>query len=115
MKVKVTKKQIKENYSNIIMIGYCQGHSLLKTLNPDYYSTGTYGWRCDYYIINGDTIISTGYDPIGNIKNSDIINKYENNAYKISCKNFKNYEDYKKALENNLNEFITEILESEVK
>ena len=56
MKLKTTKKQIKENThkDNLIAIGYCSLHRLLKFKYPFAYSTGVYGWACDYYELAGD-------------------------------------------------------------
>lgn len=63
-KTRTTKKAIKNRYSNILALGYCELQSLLAYLRPFAYSAGVYGWACDYYRV-GDAIISTGYSPIG--------------------------------------------------
>lgn len=115
MKVKVTKKQMKENYKNIIKIGYCEGQYMLRCADPVYYSAGVYGWSCDYYVINKNTIISTGYNPIGNIDNKEIIDKYEKKAEKINRSDFDNYGSYCNTITKILSEFISEILKSEVR
>ena len=112
MKVKVTKKEIRENYNNIITIGYCNAQFMLRHLAPDYYSAGTCGWSCDYYKINNNTIISTGYSPIKGIENYNIVKKYEKKAEKINHNNNYNWNTIQKKLAKNLNNFIKEILES---
>jgi len=64
MKLRTTKKEIKENAFNILAVGYCELESLLKYESPFAYSAGVYGWSCDYYQFDG-VVISTGYSPIG--------------------------------------------------
>jgi len=64
MKLKVTKKEIRNQNQPIIKIHYCKAQFLLFYKYPFAYSEGMYGWTSDYYEING-CIISTGYDPIG--------------------------------------------------
>ena len=63
MKFKTTKKEMKENYDQILGIGYCNAQHLLKFENPIAYSTRSEGWACDYYDIDG-ILISTGYAPM---------------------------------------------------
>ena len=94
MKVKVSKKEIKENFRNIITIGYCEAQFLLRYKEADYYSAGVYGWSCDYYKINNNTIISTGYAPVDAIRNYKLVKKYEEKARKIAC-------DYSRTWEQN--------------
>lgn len=64
MKLKTTNKQIRANFNTVVKIGYCNAQYLLSCKNPFAYSSGTYGWNCDYYEIN-NVCISTGYRPIG--------------------------------------------------
>ena len=77
MKIKVTKKDIKNRGNKVLKLGYCELQNLLKYVEPFAYSSGTYGWSCDYYNIDG-VIISTGYNPIGEEVNSNILREYEN-------------------------------------
>lgn len=83
-KVRVTKKEMKDN-KYIVSIGYCQASTLLRYVEPIAYSTGIYGWSCDYYNVNG-VIISVGYNTLNN-KNTkatyEMINKYEKMARRI--------------------------------
>ena len=65
MKLQTTKKQIRNNFANIISIGYCDIQYLLYYSSPFAYSASVYGWSCDYYQF-GNVCISTGYSPIGN-------------------------------------------------
>lgn len=43
-----------------VHVGYCDAQYLLSGIEPDYYTTGVYGWNCDIYRIAGLTIC-TGY------------------------------------------------------
>ena len=112
MKLKTTKREIKENSYYIIGIGYCGAQYLLQYTEPFAYSAGVYGWSCDYYNIDG-VIISTGYSYIDN-KNSksnyDLLRKYEKKAEKIVY----NYDISHKVKKNKLNKllkaFINEVV-----
>lgn len=113
MKIKVSKKEIKDNFNNIITIGYCDAWYLLAYKDADFYSCGVYGWSCDYYKINYNTIISTGYAPIDSIRNYELTRKYNEKARKIYNNYDLKYEQKKKRIDNLLNKYIIEILKSE--
>ena len=68
MKIKATKKELKNGFYHIIHIGYCNAEALLHYCSPFSYCAGTYGWACDNYEIEG-VLISTGYNPL-NDKNA---------------------------------------------
>ena len=89
MKFKATKKEMKQNYTKIIGIGYCNAQFLLHYKNSIAYSTRAEGWACDYYDIDG-VLISTGYSYLDN-KNTyadyEIIKEYNNKAEKIRYSN----------------------------
>lgn len=105
MKLKTTKKQIKNNYNKIYSIGYCNAQFLLEYLSPFAYSSGVYGWSCDYYKID-DICISTGYNPIGENINYDLVRKYDDKANKI----LRNYDlDYQKR-KNKVNKLLTKFI-----
>lgn len=108
MKVKVSKKEIKENFRNVISVGYCDLQCLLRLKSPEYYSCGVYGWSCDYYVINNNTIICTGYSPVGNISNYELTREYDQKARNIEYS--LSYEEKEKKLNELLNEYIKEIL-----
>ena len=73
-----TKKDIKNRGNKVLKLGYCKLQNLLgHYVEPFAYSSGTYGWSCDYYNIDG-VIISTGYDPIGEEVSGDLVREYEN-------------------------------------
>ena len=106
-KVKVSKKQMKENY-RILSVGYCDLQFLLKHKDPIAYSSGSYGWSCDYYDING-VVISTGYNPIKskNVNDSyDLIKEYNEKARNIE---YTTYEEMVSKLDDLLDEFIEKV------
>jgi hypothetical protein len=85
MKLKATKKEMREGYYYILPVGYCSLQSLLRERQPFAYSSGAYGWACDYYEVDG-VLISTGYAPLSNknmIEDFDLMREYENKALKI--------------------------------
>ena len=85
VKLKATKKEMREGYYYILSVGYCSMQSLLRERQPFAYSSGTYGWACDYYEIDG-VLISTGYAPLSNknmIEDYGLIREYENKALEI--------------------------------
>lgn len=107
MKYKTTKKNMKESYGKIIKVGYCDLQSLLQFEEPTAYSTRAEGWACDYYDIDG-VLISTGYDPIGNIKaDYKTVKEYEEKAREI-IRNDEVYEDKKIKVNELLKEFINQ-------
>ena len=110
MKIRVTDKQIKEGFKNIICVGYCELQYLLYYKIADFNTCGIYGWKADFYKINNNTIISTGYAPIGNIRNYNLNKKYENKARKIVLDYDLQYEQKTKKLDNLLKKYIDEIL-----
>ena len=85
IKLKATKKEMREGYYYIFSVGYCSLQSLLREQRPFAYSTRAEGWACDYYEIEG-VLISEGYAPLASknmIKNYSLIMEYENKALEI--------------------------------
>ena len=109
MKFKTTRKQINQNYNRVISIGYCEAQYLLQGKNPIAYNAGYYGWNCDIYDINGVAIV-TGYQPFGNIRpDYNTIKKYEDEALKICCNSWGNYQKMLDQVDQLLNQFIKEV------
>ena len=80
MKARVTAKQVRESYANIIQIGYCDAYYLLGR-DPHYYTAGVYGWNAVVFHIDQATAIVTGYRPFGNIRPPyELVRKYEQEA-----------------------------------
>lgn len=115
MKVKVTKKELLNNFNYIIDIGYCNAQYLLYYQEPNYYTcSNLYGWYSDNYQINNNILISTGYNPISkncNV-NYDLIKKYDDKAHKIFLSDLK-YETKKRKVNILLNLFIKEVLKND--
>ena len=85
IKLKATKKEMREHYYYILSAGYCSMQSLLRERQPFAYSSWAHGWACDYYEVDG-VLISTGYAPLASknmIEDYSIIEEYENKALKI--------------------------------
>lgn len=123
MKYKTTKKEMKENYYNILSVGYCNLQYLLRHKAANSYCSSIYGWYCDNYELTGSKrilLLSTGYNPIKskNINKNDeeiekIIKKYENKAEKIRYTKGNTCQQIEKKLHNLLIKFVDEVLESE--
>ena len=109
MKFKTTRKEICQNYKNVICVGYCKLDYLLTNHNPIAYNSGVDGWKCDIYDINGVAIV-TGYQPFGNIRpDSDTIKKYEDEACKICCNSRGSFQNMLDQVDQLLNQFIEEV------
>lgn len=108
MKYRTTKKAIRENYSRIYSIGYCNLQWLLKYLDPVAYSAGVNGWACDYYEVDG-AVISTGYSPIGRKVDYDLQREYDEKARAIACNYSLSWEEQTARVNNLLHEFMEKI------
>ena len=64
MKVHATKNQIKAQKLFVLGVGYCslQCFLLRISVGSTLYNANVYGWRCDFYPINKDLGVVTGYD-----------------------------------------------------
>ena len=114
MKIKVNQKTLKENYKNIICIGYCNIQYLLNGIEPRFYGCGVYGWNWDGYELDGSTLIVTGYRPFGNVRiDYKIQQKYEEKARKIWLDNSIPYQKQKAKSNKLLEKFIEEGLKNE--
>jgi len=104
MKLRATKKEMRQHVS--FAFGYCRIQALTRYKDAFAYSSGIYGWACDYYNIDG-VIICTGYDPIGKIIESDNLTliKYVKKAEAIGKKHI----DYKTA-SSKINELLTQFI-----
>lgn len=108
MKIKTTKKQIKDYYNKIYSISYCNAQYLLDGVSPFAYSSGVYGWSCDYFEID-NICISTGYSPIGEVINYDLVKKYDNKAKNILNDYSIDYQKRKNKVNKLLVKFINEL------
>lgn len=124
MKLRTTKREVRENAYRILSVGYCEIQFLMRSKEPFSYCAGVYGWCCDNYEITTNKyrlVISTGYSPINDknicketLKNKyNIIKKYEDKARKINSTS-KGWDDVKKKLDKLVNKFVDEICEEEI-
>lgn len=111
MKIKTTKKAVKDNYNQIINIGYADAQYLLEFKKAFGYSSRAEGWACDYYDVN-DVCISTGYSPIDNrnVKcNYELIRSYNEKAREIRHDNSMTWEQQAEKINQLLNDFVNEV------
>ena len=103
MKAKITRKELKNNYKNIIPAYFCSMQFLLKFENPKYYiGNNVDGWQADIYEIDNNTVIVTGYSVFGNIKpDRNLIREYESKAIQQSEKYYMKSYNTKKHIEKN--------------
>lgn len=107
MKFKTTKKAIKDGYTNIISMPYCSAQSLLRFVEPIAYTSGTYGWDCDYYDIDG-VCVCTGYRTVGAPIDHYKLSSYEHTACIISDSNM-SYDDQSTEVNTLLSTMIQEV------
>ena len=107
LKLKATKKTMRDGYRKIISIGYCDAEAILNYQNPIAYSTRVEGWACDYYDVNG-VLLSTGYSPLSNKNTKDgykVIREYNAKAREIIRSNI-DYEAKKEQVNKILLEMV---------
>ena len=113
-KIRVTNKQIKEGYSKILSIGYCNACYLLNGLEPRFYTCGTLGWNADIYEYNYNIAIATGYRPCGNISpDYEKVHTYNEKARKIWNNTKYSYKVKQNKSNKLLDQFISEVLEND--
>jgi hypothetical protein len=106
-KIKVSKKEMRENYY-VIGIPVHKAQHLLTYQHPVAYSSGNMGWACDYYDVN-NVVISTGYGYINNQRTAydyDVLVEYDKKAYSIIADYDMHFEERMKQVNALLNEFI---------
>lgn len=79
MKIKTTRKEVKEYFTTVISVGYCALQRLLAYETPIAYTCGLYGWNADVYAF-GNVAIVTGYRPFGTDANYPLCREYEHKA-----------------------------------
>lgn len=121
IKLKISKREIKNNFKNVLYCGYCELSDLLNYRNANYYNANSYGWRNDIYLIDNNTVIVTGYEPFGNIEiPKDIAKKYNAIAYRIKKNGLKDAQTQKitfdfDILKDNMDEVIKEMVQEIIK
>ena len=112
MKEKTTMKAIRNNWSKVFYAGYCDLQNIFRYEEPRYYNAGVYGWNCDVYVdYTRDIAITTGYrNMIGARIPSELLNDYNQIAKEIISNVFKkSYEEIKKELDENRENFLNEL------
>lgn len=112
MKIKTTKKAVKDNYNHIIGIGYCNAQNLLRFSDAFGYSSGQNGWVCDYFEVD-NVCISTGYSYINNVNvkyDYTLLDSYESKARDIIGNYDINWEVKKEMVNQLLKDFVNECI-----
>lgn len=112
MKVKTTIKAIRNGWKKVFATGYCELQYIFKYEEPQFYNAGVYGWNCDVYVdYKRDIAITTGYrNMIGRDIPLELINEYSEIAKEICSNVFsKPYEEIKKKLDENRENFLNEL------
>lgn len=102
-KIKMTRKAITQNFSNIRCAGFCDLQNLLSNHEPGAYTCGVYGWNFDVYNVYGVTLC-TGYRRMPG-KSAEGIEEYEAAAARIRRDDTRTYEERQKEVEKLLMEF----------
>ena len=112
MKVRVTKKSIRESYNNnIICVPYCALQHLLTFSEELYYTTRVEGWGCDIYIVRSSTgmryALTTGYAPFGNIKpSSALCKRFDDKAWEMYNQRYDSNKDIRASFELLIQNFV---------
>ena len=114
LKAKVTDKEIRDGYYTIAL-GYCDAQNILKYEGARFYNYGVYGWRYDVYELDWNLAICTGYQPIKSIPEKlnrravEIIEKYDKKAESLKSSDYKNYTNYRRAIERLYKKMVAEL------
>jgi len=119
MRVKVSRKQIAENYY-CISVGYCELQHLFMFQNSPYYNSGVYGWNFDVYAFEFrgcNVAITTGYRGMidnckGNKCTYETYREFDNKAALILTDNSRNKKEQLDAL---IQEFLTVVFSGVIK
>lgn len=110
MKFKTTQKAIKQGYNNVICVSYCALQRLLSCESETAYTTRAEGWGADIYAF-GNTAITTGYAPFGNIRPAHEVNqRYEERAAKAT-EGIYNWQEKKAILQELIKEYLQEVIQ----
>lgn len=110
MNYQLSEKDVINNNSLVISVGYCSMQCLLnykERLGFTY--SKTYGHKSDIFLVKTEfprVAISTGYQPIGVPIIYEVVSKYEKKAEKIIHDSSIKHEEKKRKVNNLLNKFI---------
>lgn len=109
MKTKTTMKSIRNNWRNIYQCDYCKLQNIMYGREPNYYTSGVYGWNCDVYCDN--VAITTGYRGMtGKHISTEIIKKHDDIAKEIISSNIP-YKEIEQKLATNRQDFFKALME----
>ena len=114
MNIKLTKKDLRNNFGVIVSCGYCELQSLLNIKSRVGYNQGVYGWNFDAFDFGGVGLI-TGYRTRGAadiVLSMDFCKEWDNKARNAT------YEERKQILnefEKELQKLAKEFIESKNK
>lgn len=106
MKYRTTNKEVKAGHVAVLKIGYCDACDLLWAQEPAAYTAGVYGWNADIYELPGSVAICTGYRPIGQNVDYDLLYKYNDEARAIATDYNKPFAERKEAVNALLLDFV---------
>ena len=107
-----TMKYIRNNWTKVFRVGYCDLQNIFRYEEPQYYNSGVYGWNCDVYCdYSRDIAITTGYrNMAGRNIPSEILHKYDEIARHILANSLQmHYSEIKKQLDENRENFLDEL------
>ena len=91
MKVKVSRKSVKDNFRNVYQLSMTKAYTIFYGQSPAYYTAGIYGWNCDVYIIDNNTAVTVGYRPFGDLLPEAIEKDMLKKAERVKESNKYNY------------------------
>lgn len=107
MKMKTSMK-ICKNYDKVYAISYGNAQDLLVGIDPRWYNCDVYGWNCDIYQIDVNTLVTTGYrNTRGITVDYDFLRKYNEKAKKIRYRYSWKYETRMRKIDELRKEFFT--------
>ena len=114
MNMKITKRELQNNYNYIVRAGYCELSTLMRDSSKEGYACGVYGWNWDAYEIqatNGEYVaICTGYrDMTGSYIEGKT--KFEEKAKAIYKDEKLTWEQANKKAQKNLKKFADYCIE----
>lgn len=107
-----TMKYIRNYWSKVFRVGYCDLQHIFAYEEPQYYNSGVYGWNCDIYCdYSRDIAITTGYrNMTGQRVSDEILEKYDAIAKEILRNTFSiPYDELKAKLDENKENFLAEL------
>lgn len=112
-KIHTTRKYINAVWKHVYYCGYCDLQYIFRYEYAVYYNSGIYGWNFDVYCDYSRNIaITTGYrNMTGKKIPHELVEKYSKVAEEIYKNTWaKPYEEIKKALDENREKFLDELL-----